>query len=115
MEKRNGLSICGSQTAKNTFPKQLRKMILQSAKRIPIEDMEQLLDKHEADAGNFDRRIESHLRKEASLDIWIHVNRRVIHSVKFNVNIVIDTPSASVCIKIEKGAELYNSCRSKRN
>jgi hypothetical protein len=32
-------------------------MILQSFKRIPIEDMEHLLNKHEADAGNFDRRI----------------------------------------------------------
>lgn len=88
---------------KSTFPKRLRRMILQSVQQIPIEDMEQLLDKHEADVGNFDHRIESHLRKAASPDIQIHINQRVTQETKFNSDIVIDAPSASVCIEIEKG------------
>lgn len=31
------------------FPESLRRMILQSVQRVPIEDMEQLLERHEAD------------------------------------------------------------------
>lgn len=87
----------------STFPEPLRRMILQSVQQIPIEDMEQLLDKHEADADNFDRRIEVHLKNAASPDVRIHSNQRVNQETKFNSDIVIDAPSASVCIEIEKG------------
>jgi len=88
---------------KSTFPESLRRIILQSVQRIPIEDMEQLLDRHEADANNFDRRIESHLREAVSPDVRIYNNHRVSRETRFNSDIVIDAPSTSVCIEIEKG------------
>lgn len=69
------------------FPESLRRMILQSVQRVPIEDMEQLLERHEADPDTFDRRIESYLREALSPDVRIHAyvqRKQLILDVKMS-------------------------------
>jgi hypothetical protein len=92
--------ILGEQSV---FPESIREMICRSVQHITIEDMETLLGKHEADASNFDRRIESHLRASVPSNFEIQTNHRVAKVTQYNSDIVIDIPSASICIEIEKG------------
>lgn len=87
----------------STFPESIREMICRSVQQIPIEDIESLLGKHEADASNFDRRIEGHLRNALPSNFKIQANHRVAKVTQYNSDIVIDTPSVSICIEIEKG------------
>ena len=65
--------------------------------------METLLGKHEADASNFDCRIESNLRTAVPSNFEIQTNHRVAKVTQYNSDIVIDIPSVSICIEIEKG------------
>lgn len=91
---------------KSEFPECIRDMICRSVQQIPIEDMVRLKDKHESDEGYFDRRIESYLRTAVPSNFKIQANHRVAKVTQYNSDIVIDTPSASICIEIEKGDTL---------
>jgi hypothetical protein len=99
----NSITFCENTGNKSTFPESIREMICRSVQQIPIEDMETLLGKHEADASNFDRRIESNLRTAIPSNFEIQTNHRVAKVTQYNSDIVIDIPSVSICIEIEKG------------
>lgn len=101
------LYICSTtfqETAENDsrFPPSLRQLICQSVEQIPIDDMEQLLSKHETDPDNFDGRIEANLRNSLS-NSSINSNYRISDRTRFNSDIVIHTENISVCLEIEKG------------
>jgi len=85
------------------FPSSLRQIICQSVEQIPIEDMEQLLSKHEADPDNFDGRIESNLKSIAPRAASINTNQRISNQTRFNSDIVIHKGDISICLEIEKG------------
>ena len=85
------------------FPPSLRQLICQSVEQVPIDDMGQLLSKHETDPENFDSRIESNLRNISPAAISINANQRISNHTRFNSDIIIDKDDFSVCLEIEKG------------
>lgn len=87
---------------KSNFPSVLRKQICQSIEKISVEEMEQLLAKHESDPANFDGTIETNLR-ELDPELHINSNYRISDLTKFNSDLVIQTNNSYVCMEIEKG------------
>ena len=85
-------------TGSSRFPSSLRQMICQSVEQIPIEDMEQILSKHETDPENFDGRIEANLRNNlpnaSIIPIGISscamVNQRADRERRANSNYVLN-------------------------
>ena len=85
------------------FPSTLRHLICQSVQQIQIEEIDQLLKKHEADPDNFDGKIEAFIRKSASTNISINTNQHISKQTRFNCDIALHTDNISICIEIEKG------------
>jgi hypothetical protein len=77
-------TLCEFNGALSTFPACLRKTISQSVEDIPIEEMNQLLSKHESDNNNFDGRIEANIRSYCSDDITVCANHEISSQTKFN-------------------------------
>lgn len=87
----------------STFPKAIRSAIKQSLRQIAVEEMEDLLARHESDQTNFDGIFEVHLRHLLSSVVKIRANHPVSATTKFNSDLVIDSDAESVCLEIEKG------------
>jgi len=87
---------------KPRFPAELRAALVAAVRVIRIADLLDLLARHEADAANFDSRIEENLR-DAGPDLAMHRHCRVSPRAKFNHDLVIEAPAGVACIEIEKG------------
>lgn len=84
------------------FPASLRDIICEAVGQIRVDELDDLLSKHEADSTNFDARIESNLRALLG-EANITANCRMNPSTRFNCDLVIETTEAVVCVEIEKG------------
>lgn len=85
------------------FPSTLRHLICHALQQIQIEEMSQLLTKHETDPDNFDGKFEAFLRKSALTDMSIDINQHISKLTRFNSDIIIHFDNIYTCIEIEKG------------
>lgn len=102
------LSVCSTTLreigeGQSTFPPSLRQIICQSMSSIPVEEIDQLLSKHETDPNNFDSRVEANIRSNSPTGMTLYANHKISSQTKFNCDIVIRLDDISVCLEIEKG------------
>lgn len=101
------LSVCHTtlqeeQDRESTFPLNIRNSICQAITDIPIDDIEELFNRHESDPENFDERIENNL-KTLLPGLSILTNHRISEQTKFDNDLLIEDENTFVCLEIEKG------------
>jgi hypothetical protein len=84
------------------FPDHIGGSICEAVRQIGIDELDDLLSRHETDSTNFDGRIEASLRT-LSPALGIRSNAKVNPHTKFNCDLVIESDAALVCLEIEKG------------
>ena len=84
------------------FPDHLRTLLCQAVEVISVDDMAELMDKHESDPANFDGTVEANIRKLDSSAL-IGANQRISDANKFNNDLLVTTNEGCVCVEIEKG------------
>lgn len=85
-----------------SFPHAVRDPICQALGQISMEQLQELLSRHESDKSNFDSWVEKSLR-EIAPSLTIRRNYRVSTATKFNHDLLIETGDDIVCLEIEKG------------
>lgn len=83
------------------FPEKIRRALCSAVEAISVQDMDELLSRHESDSTNFDGRIEENLREAGGLST-ITRDYRIIPDRKFNHDLVIEEDDTFVCVEIEK-------------
>jgi hypothetical protein len=101
------LSVCHTTLQKinnkeSSFPLNIRESLCQAVSDIPIDDIEELFDRHESNPDNFDGRIEKNLTKLCP-EANILNNHRISNLTKFNNDICIEDNNTLICLEIEKG------------
>lgn len=85
-----------------TFPAQPRERLCEAVEIITVNELGNLLSKHETDTGNFDGRIADNLRRLAP-SYTIESNRRISSVTRFDTDLVIHADGTVICVEIEKG------------
>jgi len=83
------------------FPGEMNDLLCTVVSAISVEELQELMDRHESDPANLDGRIEEIIRSMRP-DLTVHANHRVFGGAKFNNDLVIETDGAVICLEIEK-------------
>ena len=83
------------------FPGEMNDLLCKALSAISVEELQELMDKHESDRANFDGRIEEIIRSMRP-DLTLYANHPVFAGAKFNNDLVLETDGSAVCLEIEK-------------
>lgn len=84
-----------------TFPGEMNDLLCKALSTISVEELQELMDKHESDPANFDGRVEEIIRSMRP-DLTLHANHTIFKGAKFNNDLVLETNGFVVCLEIEK-------------
>ncbi|MFH1732552.1 MAG: hypothetical protein ABIF82_13005 [Planctomycetota bacterium] len=91
--------IAGEQSR---LPDHLRSLLCHAVEAISVDDMAELMDRHESDSANFDGVVEANIRK-LDVNALVGANQRISDANRFNNDLVLTTNECCVCVEIEKG------------